>query len=135
LVSAGIPTALHVNARTDHDWDRWTDFIAKRPEVTAIAFEFATGARYEGRAALYVEQLCRLRRAVNRNLHLVIRGGRFLDRLKETFAKVTLIDTAIYFKSHGRQKLVAVNGSKRRWERTMTLFDEPIDRVMAQNVS
>src|SRR5262249_725993 len=39
LMLAGIPTALHVNARTDRDWERWVDFILQRKEVKAISFE------------------------------------------------------------------------------------------------
>jgi hypothetical protein len=44
FLSEGLPAALHVNARTERDWERWTEYIAARPELTHIAFEFATGA-------------------------------------------------------------------------------------------
>src|SRR5207249_4165551 len=27
LVSRGLPTSLHLNARTDRDWERWIEFI------------------------------------------------------------------------------------------------------------
>jgi hypothetical protein len=53
----GLPTALHVNARTDRDWERWRDYIAARPEVTHIAFEFATGAGWASRTAWHSEHL------------------------------------------------------------------------------
>jgi hypothetical protein len=46
LMASGTPAALHINARTDHDYTRWTRFIAERPEVTVLAFEFGTGAGY-----------------------------------------------------------------------------------------
>lgn len=39
-----VPAALHVNARTERGWERWGEYIGQRPEVTHIAFEFATGA-------------------------------------------------------------------------------------------
>lgn len=46
LVCRGIPAALHLNARTDRDWERWTTFVKGRNEVQAVAFEFQT-ACYE----------------------------------------------------------------------------------------
>lgn len=40
LVSEGIPTSLHVNGRTNKDWENWTDFISQREEIKCISFEF-----------------------------------------------------------------------------------------------
>ena len=42
MVDEGLPTALHVNARTEADWSGWTAFIVERPEVDAISFALAT---------------------------------------------------------------------------------------------
>ncbi len=47
LMAAGIPAALHLNARTEFDYVRWTQFVAARPEVKIVAFEFGTGAPSE----------------------------------------------------------------------------------------
>jgi hypothetical protein len=55
LTSGGVPTALHINARTDHDYARWTRFIAERPEVAVLAFEF--GAGYPSHIDWQVEHL------------------------------------------------------------------------------
>src|SRR3546814_7913507 len=41
---AGLPSALHANARTERDFERWGELIAERPEIQYLAFEFATGA-------------------------------------------------------------------------------------------
>jgi hypothetical protein len=49
LVAAGIPGAYHLNARTPTDYARLTAFIAERPEVTDVAFEFKTGAAWRTR--------------------------------------------------------------------------------------
>jgi hypothetical protein len=134
LASAGVATALHVNARTDHDWERWTVFLAERPEISVIAFEFATGSRHPSRGAWHVAQLCKMQRNVGRDLQLVIRGQRFIDRLKETYRHVTLIDTNLYVKSMRRQKLVRGIGETPRWEPSWSLIDEPLDRIMEANL-
>lgn len=44
LAAAGVPAALHLNARTERDYQRWEAFVRERPEVRAVAFEFGTGA-------------------------------------------------------------------------------------------
>ena len=43
MASVGLCAALHVNARTEHDYCRWGELIAERPEIEILAFEFATG--------------------------------------------------------------------------------------------
>ena len=57
MTEAGLPTALHVNARSQVDWRRWTDFVLQRTEITAIAYEFATGAAGRTRMAYHVDEL------------------------------------------------------------------------------
>ena len=46
MAAAGLPAALHVNAR-HATWTtaRWGDLIVERPEIEILAFEFATGLR------------------------------------------------------------------------------------------
>ena len=38
-----MPSALHLNARTEYDYIRWASLIAQRAEIEILAFEFATG--------------------------------------------------------------------------------------------
>jgi len=57
FIDEGLPAALHVNARTDTDWQRWIDFIDERPEATHIAYEFGTGAGWAGRKQWHAEKL------------------------------------------------------------------------------
>ena len=76
FLSEGMPAALHVNARTDRDWERWREYVAARPEVAHIAFEFGTGAGWGERMGWHTAQLAQLARAVNRPLHLVVRWWR-----------------------------------------------------------
>ena len=49
MVEAGIPTALHINGRTDHDFRRWAHFAARQKNLKAVAFEFLTGAEPLGK--------------------------------------------------------------------------------------
>lgn len=44
IVAVGVPGGYHLNARTPQDYRRLAAFIAARPEVTDVAFEFKTGA-------------------------------------------------------------------------------------------
>jgi hypothetical protein len=132
MVCEGLPTALHVNARTDRDWERWTTFITERPEVTALAFEFATGSKFGERGQWHVDQLCHLAGRVGRDLHLVIRGKRHLAQLQCAFARVTVIDTNVYMKTMGRRHLENNDGVA-RWSRTWSLKRQPLDDIMERN--
>lgn len=42
MASVGVATALHVNARTEHDYARWGALVADRQEIEILSFEFAT---------------------------------------------------------------------------------------------
>ncbi len=100
FLSEGMPAALHVNARTERDWERWRDFIAGREEVTHLAFEFATGAGWGDRLNWHADQLCRLASAVSRPLHLIVRGGTtILPRLAASFDKLTCLETSTTHRS------------------------------------
>jgi hypothetical protein len=57
MMQAGLPTALHVNARTERDYRRWADLIADRPEIQCLSVEFATGAGRGDRLDWHVARL------------------------------------------------------------------------------
>lgn len=108
--AAGLPTALHVNGRTSHDFDRWTQFIIDHPEVTSIAFEFLTGAKLADDSERYVERLSALAQRVDRPLTLVLRGSMQLaKRLEGVFDQVLWLDATPYFRAMHRH--VAVTSS------------------------
>src|SRR5262245_12679075 len=71
LVAQQLPASLHLNARTDTDWERLTAFIAEREEIQSVAFEFATGAA-GARGSWHVEQMVQLAARVRRPLQLVV---------------------------------------------------------------
>jgi hypothetical protein len=134
--SAGIATALHVNARTYQDYKRWTDFIEERPEVTHIAFEFGTGAGRAARLDWHVERLVDLSTKVGRPLKLVLRGGwRALTLLRATFEQVTLIETEAFSRTMRRRRATINEAGRLRWRAAPTAPGIPLDALLASNVS
>lgn len=136
LMSAGIPAALHLNARTEHDYARWMRFVADRPEVESLTFEFGTGAGYPGRINWHVGQLCRLAAGVHRNLTLVVRGGvHVLHQLRQHFARVILIDTDAFARTLKRRRATLSEDGRPRWLRVETPRGAPIDDLLVHNIA
>lgn len=131
MVDEGLPTALHVNARTEADWSGWTAFIAERPEVDAIAFEFATPERIQWHAA----QLAQLARDAGRPLRLLVRGGRrVVPLLRSTFAQVVLLDTAAYMRTMKRQRAHMRPNGRLGWIGETTPPGQLLDDLFEHNV-
>ena len=132
---AGMPCAVHLNARTDRDWERWIEFLNVHPEVRYIAFEFGTGAGEKGRIDWYVGKLQKVASEVTRPLHLVMRGGlmRFAE-LHKVFWGVTLIDTSAFVKAQKRQRAVIVDGEL-DWEQSPTSAGASIDILLDTNIA
>lgn len=134
--SAGIASALHLNARTYFDYQRWLEFIIERPEVTMVSFEFGTGAGRGTRLDWHVDRLCELADRAGRPLVLVVRGGwRALSRLRRHFFKVVLIETEAFSRAvHRRQATINERG-KLGWKSIRTAKGTPVDHLFAHNVS
>lgn len=136
LIAGGIAAALHVNARTDHDYGRWAQFICERPEVTAIAFEFGTGGGYQGRIDWHIERLSALARRVDRPLTLVLRGGiSALGRLRAAFDQVILIETDAFTRTRGRRRAEIQPSGRLRWMKVTTEPGAPLDDLLAHNIA
>jgi hypothetical protein len=134
FLSEGLPAALHVNARTERDWERWAEYIAARPEVTHVAFEFATGAGWARRTAWHSDQLVQLAGAVGRPLHLVVRGGgKILPALATAFSGITLLDTSVFMKTKSRQRAVLAAPGTVNWSPSPTESTEPVDALLTEN--
>lgn len=134
FLSEGMPAALHVNARTERDWERWRDFITGRPEITHIAFEFATGAGWAGRLEWHAAQLVQLAESVRRPLHLVVRGGTpILLRLVRMFSTVTCLETSTFLKTMRRKAAVTAANGAVRWRHAPTEKTELLDKLLADN--
>ena len=133
----GLPAALHVNARTERDWERWTEYLQQRNEVTHVAFEFKTGAGWAGRIDWQVAQLTSLAQAVGRPLHLVVRAasGKTLQRLIRAFEATTVLDTTSFIKSVKRQRAIETSNGKIDWETSIMAQNAPVDELLAHNWS
>ena len=135
IQNEGIPCALHLNARTDQDWERWGAFLKKHKEIDFVAFEFGTGAGAKSRIAWYVDQLQKLAVHVDRPLHLIVRGGlREIEALGRTFSGLTVIDTSAFIRAQKRWRISLRNG-KLGWSRSLTLPGKPIDDLLDSNIA
>lgn len=136
MMQAGLPTALHPNARTERDYERWSELIAQHPEIQYLAFEFATGAGRGERLDWHVAQMTALAARVPQQLGLVVRGGmRALEPLRTAFASVTMIDTDAFAKTCYRQAAHFRPDGKLVWRKHPTLPGAPIDALLQQNVA
>ncbi|MCC7428687.1 MAG: DUF4417 domain-containing protein [Alphaproteobacteria bacterium] len=133
----GMPAALHVNARTERDWERWTEYVRQRNEVTHVAFEFATGAGWAGRVGWQLTQLTNLARGAGRPLHLVARavGSDTLPGLITAFAATTVLETTCFVKAIKRRRAVISDTGNIAWECAPTAPSEPVDDLLAHNWS
>jgi Domain of unknown function (DUF4417) len=136
LSQAGIPAALHLNARTNADYDRWLSFIRERSEIQSLSFEFATGCGYEGRINWHVQQLCRIADGSPQPLTLFVRGGaRAVSILDKHFSKVVLIDTDPFYKAVRRRKAIMSDSGRVKWIPSLTPKGTPIDGLLAHNIA
>lgn len=132
--SEGIVCALHLNGRTERDWERWEDFIGPRGEITNVSFEFGTGAGWPGRIGWYLERLTNFRRVINRPIHLVVRGGLpILSQLSMVFAEMTFVDTSIFQRATRRKAAIIKPNGKLGWHHSPTPNGQPFDRLLIHN--
>lgn len=135
LLAADVPASLHLNARTDHDWERWTAFVVEREEVRSIAFEFATGAACNARGNCHTEKLCALASAAGRDLQLVVRGGyKHLKEFNRAFSQVVYINTTSFIKTIKRHRLDWHPSLKRLWHPAKTARGASLDALLQHNV-
>jgi hypothetical protein len=135
LAALGVPTALHVNGRTDQDFLRWSDFIRAHPEIQAISFEFATGAASPVRARWYRDRFVELAQRVGRSLLLVMRGGASLiPDLLSHYRSITFLSHIPILKALNRRKLLWRPGLKPRWTHCDSQNGEEMDRLVKQNL-
>jgi hypothetical protein len=127
MISEGIPTALHINARTLRDWERVTEFALNHAELKSIAFEFATVMPH--RKEWYVKRLVAFATNTNRKMQLVLRGGLpHLKTLKKSFNELTMIDTDSFIKAIYRQRMTAAN-------RNESFPTKDVEKLFSENVA
>jgi hypothetical protein len=134
LLSQGIPTALHINACTDVDYERYASFLSERPEFEAISFEFITGPGYPSRMPWHIRKLIELRNRVNRPLQLILRGGtRTLGALSSVYPHLILIDSDPLQRALHRQRMIFGNDGHIRVVRHLLPEGRPVDELFALN--
>jgi len=131
FLRGGLQAALHINGRTEKDFERWTEYLAGRPEIEFVAYEFTTGPGWIGRRELHVDWLQKLSRGVRRPLHLIVRGGvETLPSLEQAFATVTFIDTAAFMRTIKRRRAVLTESGRLSWRASPTGPNEPLDNLL-----
>lgn len=132
----GLSCALHPNGRTLRDFERWGEFIAARPEVQILAYEFITGSSQKHRMSFHVEGLSALAAAAGRPLDIVLRGDpQAIPLLRPHFHRVFYIDTTAFMKTIKRCRAERVDNNKLEWPPYPTNVGENLDRLMRRNVT
>ena len=135
FMAGGMPCALHVNGRTDRDYERWRAYVADREEISLLAFEFTTGTASPVRGAWHRDQLVAIAEQTRRPLHLVVRGGRrHLRQLSAAFASVSVLDADPYVKTKYRQRANFVIGAGVEWRQAPTPKGQPLDDLLRHNI-
>ncbi len=134
--SQGLLTALHLNGRTDRDFERWVDFVGERDEITHVAYEFTTGTGWQGRREQHVEWLARFAERVARPLTLIIRGGlKVIPDLNRVFARVVYLDTNAFMKTVWRQRAATSSSGELIWSPSPSRRKSALDELLTHNVS
>ena len=133
----GLRAALHVNARTESDWERWTEYVAGREEVGDIAYEFATGAGRASRIDWHLRHLMGLGREAGGRLHITVRAmpPEVVVRLAQVFDGVTFLDTNAFMKTVKRQRACLGSDGTLGWDSQPTARDAPVDELLEHNWS
>ena len=134
FVSEGLSAALHVNGRTQRDYDRWTSFIVQHPEVSHIAFEFTTGTGNPLRMKQHSQWLIDLSHNVGRRLGLVVRGGSAIIRELSPYFDVTFLGSSSFEKAHHRFSAMIGSRGERFWISQHTPPGETVDKLFHGNV-
>jgi hypothetical protein len=135
LHDAQVPTALHLNGRTDHDFFRFREFLQVHEEIEAISFEFTTGTANKERGQFFVDRLIRLSGEVRRPLILVLRGGiAWAAVLSPYYAHIIILETVAFVKTVKRKRAVRTTGINLGWQSSDTPNGAPLDELLAHNL-
>lgn len=117
----GLPAAIHVNGRTDRDFKRWSEFLAQRPTIHQIAFEFSTGNGRSDRLPLYLDWLSNLPDAAGRPLDIFVRGNpTTIPVLRGIFRRVCYIETTSFMRTTKRRQAVRLGNQRLTWQKHPT---------------
>lgn len=131
----GIACALHPNGRTVRDFERWAAFIAERPEIQVLAYEFITGPDRNSRRPFHLDRLAELAVSANRPLDIIVRGNpQVIPFLRAHFRKVIYIDTTAFMKTQKRRVAERVANDAIEWVPCATLPKAPLDPLLRINL-
>lgn len=134
MQQAGIATALHINGRTDRDFERWAEFVRSQPAVQAVAFEFTTGAEPVLDRERYIRRLETFATAVGRKISLVMRGSSdAAAELRTSFSKVTSIDSTAYQRAIHRRKAFVDDVGRVRYQPVVTTSINQVAALFKNN--
>ena len=135
FLAAGIPCAIHPHFRTETDSARWISFVAERPEIQTIAYEFTTGAGRTYARQLHIDHLARLAESAGRPLDLVIRGDqRIIPVLTRYYRNIVYIDTNAFMKSIYRKMAIRTDDRFLDWQSVETPANISLEALMQHNV-
>ena len=131
----GLACALHPNGRTIRDFDRWAAFIATRPEVSTLAYEFITGSGRSARRQFHLDRLIDIAKAARRPLDIVVRGDpHVIPPLRAHYREVIYIDTTAFIKAQKRRIAERSVNDALDWNRIYTEPGANLDRILRTNV-
>jgi hypothetical protein len=135
FMRGGLASALHVNARSDSDALRWVEFVASRPEISHLAYEFTTGSGRAERREIHARWLARIALSIDRPLTLIVRGGiEVLPILSEAFHSLVVLETSAFMKTMNRQRAMIAGNTGLSWEPVPTAAGAALDDVFEHNV-
>jgi hypothetical protein len=131
----GLACALHPNARTMRDFERWKGFIATRPEVSTLAYEFITGSGRSARRQFHLDGLIDIAKTVDRPLDIVVRGDpQVIPSLRTYYREVIYIDTTAFIKAQKRRLAERSMNDVLEWNRSYTEPGGNLDRILRINI-
>ena len=135
FLSEGVPTALHINAVTDRDYQRFTEFLVEYPEFQALSFDFITGPGYPSRTNWHIKKLIELSKNVGRPMQLLLRGGtRALFPLSSVFRDLAMIDSDPLQRALHRQLMIFGNDGQMKSVKNKLPKGVPVDDLLSRNV-
>lgn len=137
IQNAGINCALHTNARTHRDFERWTTFVRERKEVDTLSYEFITGSRKKDSINFHQDGLINIAQNANRDLSIIVRGTpQVIPVLREYFKSVTYIDSVAFMKTVKRRRARRKSNSYcgLSWDKVKTKTNEELDCLLDQNI-
>lgn len=133
---AGLACALHVNGRTETDFQRWGKHINAHAEIRTLSFEFTTGSARRKRLEFYIQNLKKIAQGCDRDLDIIVRGNhQVIPELKSYFRNVIYIESVSFMKSLKRQKAVRNSNADLDWQPQSTNTSEQLEELINYNSS